>query len=170
MASDKRVPAAAPPDSPFRELIRIFGLLERQMNPYFARFGISGAQWGVLRQLHRAEAEGRDGLRLTDLSDRLLVRPPSVTGIVDRLERVGYVQRDAVSSDLRAKQVSLTIRGRAVVERVLEVHPKQIAAVMGGLDADEQGELARLLYKLRLHLLELDGEASARPGKASSLP
>src|SRR4029077_12754388 len=110
------------PDSPFRELIRILGLLERQMQPYFARFGISGAQWGVLRNLHRAELEGLGGLRLTDLSERLLVRPPSVTGVVDRLERTGLVQRDSVSTDLRVKQVRLTSQGRAVVERVLEVH------------------------------------------------
>jgi DNA-binding MarR family transcriptional regulator len=147
------------PDSPFRELIRILGLLERQMNPYFARFGISGAQWGVLRNLHRAEQEGLAGLRLTDLSERLLVRPPSVTGVVDRLERVGLVQRDSVSSDLRAKQVSLTPQGRALVERVLAGHPNQIAYVMGGLSTREQADLGRLLYKLRLHLLELDGEA-----------
>jgi DNA-binding MarR family transcriptional regulator len=159
------------PDSPFRELLRIFGLLERQMHPYFARFGISGAQWGVLRNLHRAEQEGLAGLRLTDLSERLLVRPPSVTGIVDRLERVGLVQRDSLSSDLRAKQVSLTPQGRAMVERVLEVHPSQIARVMGGLSSKEQSDLARLLFKLRLHLLQLDGEAPAHlPAETVSDP
>src|SRR5260370_32408291 len=114
------VPKNGPsPDSPFRELIRIFGLLERQMNPYFARFGISGAQWGVLRSLHRAEQEGFPGLRLTDLSERLLVRPPSVTGVVDRLERTGLVQRDSLSTYLRANQVSLTPHGRAIGATVL---------------------------------------------------
>jgi len=138
------------------------------MNPYFARFGISGAQWGVLRSLHRAEQEGFVGLRLTDLSERLLVRPPSVTGVVDRLERTGLVQRDSLSTDLRAKQVSLTPQGRVIVERVLEVHPTQTAHVLSGLNAKEQGELGRLLYKLRLHLMGLDGEASSFTAKASS--
>jgi DNA-binding MarR family transcriptional regulator len=171
MAADRILPlnlqGAPPQDSPFRELIRIFGLFERHMNPYFAQFGISGAQWGVLRQLHRAEQEGLAGLRLTDLSERLLVRPPSVTGVVDRLERVGLVQRDSVSTDLRAKQVSLTAQGRTVVERVLEVHPTQIDRVLGGLSPKERGELGRLLYKLRLHLTALTEDA---PGmKASAL-
>ena len=50
------------------------------MQPYFARFGITGSQWGILRTLHRAEREGLPSLRVTDLSDRLLVRPPSITG------------------------------------------------------------------------------------------
>jgi DNA-binding MarR family transcriptional regulator len=160
-------PGAAPPDTPFRELVRIFGLLERQMNPYFARFGISGSQWGVLRQLHRAEQEGLAGLRQTDLSERLLVRPPSVTGVVDRLERGGLVQRDSVSTDLRAKQVRLTVQGRALVEHILEGHPSQIERVMAGLSPKEQSELGRLLYKLRAHLNRL--EANAPNGKVKAM-
>src|SRR5437016_1502421 len=124
-----KVPAAVairPTEAAFRELIRILGLLERVMQPYFARFGISGSQWGVLRTLHRAEEDGREGLRLTDLSDRLLIRPPSVTGVVDRLERAGLVVRVGSPTDLRAKQVALTPQGRQLVERVLAVHGKQI--------------------------------------------
>ncbi|PWT83061.1 MAG: hypothetical protein C5B58_07105, partial [Acidobacteria bacterium] len=89
-----------PAEGTFREMIRTWGLLERIMQTYFARFGISGAQWGVLRNLHRAEQEGLGGLRLTDLSERLLVRPPSVTGVVDRLERAGLVVRDGSPTDL----------------------------------------------------------------------
>src|SRR5947209_4444828 len=120
-------------ESALRELIRIFGLLERIMHPYFARFGISGAQWGVLRTLYRSAQAGEPALRLTDLSQRLLVRPPSVTGIVDRLERSGLVRRKAVADDLRAKQVALTDEGRQLVERVLLVHGDQIARLMAGL-------------------------------------
>src|SRR5919108_5259971 len=89
-----------PAEGAFRELLRVLGLLERVMQPYFAQFGISGSQWGVLRNLHRAEEEGLPGLRLTELSDRLLVRPPSVTGAVDRLVRAGLVAREASVSDL----------------------------------------------------------------------
>src|SRR5258708_2557324 len=104
-----------PAEKAFRELIRLYGLLERVMQPYFARFGISGSQWGVLRNLHRAEQEGQGGIRLTDLGDRLLIRPPSVTGIVDRLERVGLVHRDGSPEDLRVKRVALTDKGRQLV-------------------------------------------------------
>src|SRR5271157_2723712 len=101
-------PKTRPTENAFRELIRTFGLAERVMHPYFARFGISASQWGLLRNLHRAEQEGQPGLRLTELSNRLLVRPPSVTGVVDRLERAGLVVRHESAADLRAKQVGLT--------------------------------------------------------------
>src|ERR1700732_2583992 len=98
---------ARPAESAFRALIHTLGLVERVMQPYFASFGISASQWGVLRTLHRAEQEGLPGLRLTDLGERLLIRPPSVTGVVDRLERAGLVERAGSPFDMRAKQVAL---------------------------------------------------------------
>jgi DNA-binding MarR family transcriptional regulator len=144
--------ASAPPPTPaeaaFRSFIRTFGLVERAMQGHFQAFGISGSQWGVLRNLHRAEEAGESGLRLTDLSQRLLIRPPSVTGVVDRLEEAGLVLRTAVPGDLRAKRVALTEAGRSLVERVLTVHARQIARVMAGLSVDEQLELNRLLTQL----------------------
>src|SRR5919108_3592248 len=119
-----------PAEGAFRELLRVLGLLERVMQAYFARFGISGSQWGVLRNLHRAEQDGLPGLRLTDLSERLLIRPPSVTGVVDRLERGGLVVRDGSPFDMRAKQVALTAKGRQLVERILAVHAQQIDSIL----------------------------------------
>src|SRR5438034_11747477 len=103
-------------DNPLREFIRVQGLVERVMQHYFARFGISGSQWGLLRTLHRAEQDGQPGLRLTDLSDQLLIRPPSVTGAVDRLERAGLVLRDSSVLALRAELVALTAQGRQLLE------------------------------------------------------
>jgi DNA-binding MarR family transcriptional regulator len=143
---------AKPAESAFRELIRALGLLERVMQSYFARFGISGSQWGVLRNLHRAEKEGLPGLRLTDLSERLLVRPPSVTGAVDRLERAGLVSRDGSPTDLRAKHVGLTAKGRELVERILVYHGNQMETVLGGLNLSEQAEFQRLLQQFAGHL------------------
>jgi DNA-binding MarR family transcriptional regulator len=122
------------------------------MQHYFARFGISGSQWGLLRTLHRAEEEGQLRLRLTDLSDRLLVRPPSVTGAVDRLERAGLVLRDHATVDQRSKLVGLTPKGRQLIQRILSVHAQQVARVLGGLTKKEQAEFHRLLRRLGQHL------------------
>jgi len=142
----RSTPTAA--ERSFRQFIRTFGLLERVMQPYFARFGISGAQWGVVRNLHRAEQEGQPGLRLTDLSRRMLIRPPSVTGIADRLEKVGLIVRRASATDGRSKHVALTEKGRQLVEQVLKVHPAQVARVMSALSIDEQEQLDRLLVRV----------------------
>src|SRR5438874_2081499 len=90
-------------EASLREWVRTLGLFDRVMQTHFGRFGISVSQWGVLRVLYQAEAEGLPGLRLTDLSDRLLVRPASMTGAVDRLQRAGLLIRAGTPTDLRAK-------------------------------------------------------------------
>jgi DNA-binding MarR family transcriptional regulator len=153
-----------PTEAAFRELIRTRGLLERVQQTYFAQFGLTGSQWAILRHLHRAEEDSQSGLRLTDLSDRLLVRPPSVTGVVDRLERAGLVAREGSPTDLRAKQVMLTERGRELIDRVLAVHGAQIETVLGGLTTTEVSELHRLLVRFREHLEKL-----LTPGNGSGM-
>ena len=151
---------APPAEAAFRSLLKTLGLLKRVMEPYFARFGISASQWGVLVTLHRSEQEeGRSALRLTDLGDRLIVRPPSVTGVVDRLQRMGLVARTASADDHRAKDVRLTPPGRELVRKVLEHHPEQVRSAFEGLSAPEQTELRRLLDGLSAHLERVPGGA-----------
>lgn len=152
----------------FRAFVRTSGLFRNRMDPYFARFGISGAQWGVLRALQRAEDEGLQGLRLTDLGHRLLVRPPSVTNLVDRLERMSLVARTPAAEDLRAKQVTLTPAGRQLVEQVLEHHPAQIRTILACLDEAEQHQLHQLMEKLAAHLETLENASGL--GSVGSIP
>ena len=144
-------------DAVFRAFLRASGLVRRVMEPFFAQFGISGAQWGVLRALGRAQDEGELGLRLTDIGDRLLIRPPSVTGVIDRLERLGLVERTSSSQDMRAKFVTFTPAGRQLFGRVKKDRQAKVDAILGGLSPKEQTELGALLRRLGAHL-ELLGE------------
>lgn len=139
-------------ENAFRSLLRTHGLIRRVMEPFFVQYGISGSQWGILRVLHRAAAEGESSLRATDLGDRLLIRPPSVSGAVDRLQRSGLVVRVASPSDLRAKHLRLTAQGRKLVQQVSEKLAAQVQLVLCKLDQAEQIELHRLLGKLVAHL------------------
>jgi DNA-binding MarR family transcriptional regulator len=150
-------------ETAFRAMIRAYGLARRVMDPYFARYGISGSQWGVLRVLHRADAEQEPELLLSELGKRLLVRPPSVTGTVDRLERLGLVVRTASPTDLRSKTVSLTPAGRQLIERVREGHQARLRMILSGLSDEEQGQLQQLLEKLSVHMKDL---AEQEPGEA----
>jgi DNA-binding MarR family transcriptional regulator len=152
--------AEKPAEAGFRALIRTSGLLDRVMQPYFGRFGISRSQWAVLRILQRAERIASPGLRLVDLGERLLVRPPSVSGLISRLERLGYVVRNSSNDDLRGREVSLTAVGRDLIARVLQNQNTQIAALMGALDAREQKQLLTLLERLGAHLKDMAEEGS----------
>jgi DNA-binding MarR family transcriptional regulator len=149
--------------------VRTIGLLERVMQPQFARYGISGSQWAALRTLQRAELEGQSSLRITDLSEKLLIRPPSVTGVIDRLERSGLVGRDASPDDLRTRRVRLTASGRRLVRQVTGVYGEQIERALAGLRGPDQQELQRLLERLCGHLEKLlEGTNRAAPNGGAS--
>lgn len=136
------------PEDAFRDILRAYGLISRLMQTHFARYGITGSKWGVLRTLHRAEGEGLRGLRQSDLGERLLVRPPSVTMVVGRLATDGLVAIRRSQRDRREKVVGLTDHGRRLVDRVLQVHAQRIDDLMSGLNSGEQRELHRLLGML----------------------
>src|SRR5947208_13526843 len=139
-------------EATWHTLLRLFGLVRQVMEPYFARFGISGPQWGVLRVLQRAEANGETELRLRDVGDRLFIQPPSVTGVVDRLERRGLVQRNDSKADLRARCLRLTPEGRELLKKVLAGHAAQIRLPFAGLSAQELDHLLALLTTLETNL------------------
>ena len=157
----ERAKGATTTETAFRSLVRTCGMLRRVQEPYFQRLGISGAQWGVLRVLHRAEEEGNAGLRLAEMGDRLLIRPPSVTGVVDRLERMKLVSRQAVPDDRRARHVRLTESGRQLLQQSLLSHGQRTQSLMSGLTPAEQKSLGVVLEKLCAHL---EAMASAEVG------
>ncbi|MDD4891127.1 MAG: MarR family transcriptional regulator [Phycisphaerae bacterium] len=158
-------PTSSRPEALFRSLLRTMGLVRHVMEPFFARFGISGPQWGILRVLQRAGRDQPGGVRVTDLSDRLLVRPPSVTGLVDRLERMGLVQRATTQRDRRVRRVRLTPEGRKLVTRIRAGHRRRVAQIIAGLDDRQQQSLGELLGRLHDHMA---GLAPGGPGNSGS--
>ncbi len=146
----RRLPAIT--EGVFHALLRTWGLLRQAQDPYFARFGISASQWGILRVLQRAESNGETALPLKQVSERLLIQPPSVTGVVDRLERRGLVKRSPSTQDLRVRHLSLTPQGRDLLDKVLEGHAARVQSLFAPLQPGEQQTMLNLLTRLRVHL------------------
>jgi DNA-binding MarR family transcriptional regulator len=96
-----------------------------------------------------ANLEREDGQTLAALSRRMLVTAGNLTGLVDRAERDGFVQRRADPSDRRLSRVFLTTKGRSLITQMLPLHATHVGELLGGLDASERRELRRLLGKLR---------------------
>jgi DNA-binding MarR family transcriptional regulator len=150
----------------FHSLLRTFGRLRQVMEPHFSSFGTSASQWGILRVLQRAEAAGERGLRLTDLGQRLLIQPPSVTVVVDRMERRGLLERQQSRTDQRSWVVALTPAGRKLLTTVLKVHVKKVSSLFAEHDPDEVKVLAELLQKLENRLRVLADNGSGQGAKS----
>jgi DNA-binding MarR family transcriptional regulator len=106
-----------------------------------------------------ANLEREDGQTLAALSRRMLVTAGNLTGLVDRAERDGVVERRPDPADRRLSRVYLTSKGRELVQGLLPTHAHHVTELLGSLDPGERRELRRLLGKLRDALL---GRRAAR--------
>jgi len=81
-----------------------------------AGVSITPAQSGILFLLKK-----KDGQTMSELSSVLSLDNSTLTGLVDRLERSGFVKRNASAADRRASLVFITERGREEIERARAV-------------------------------------------------
>ena len=96
-----------------------------------------------------ANLEREDGQTLAALSRRMLVTAGNLTGLVDRAERDGVVERRADPKDRRLSRVYLTPKGRELITELLPKHAEHVGGLFDDLDPVDKRELRRLLGKLR---------------------
>lgn len=118
----------------------------------FARFSEDAVRpLGLEPQQHQALLAvegfpGRDWATLGELAEQLQIKPHSAVGLVDRLERLGFLVRTPAPEDRRRVRVRLTPGGREVLERLSEVHREELRRVgphLRGLLADLAGDRGR---------------------------
>jgi DNA-binding MarR family transcriptional regulator len=77
------------------------------------------------------------------------VSPGTLTGILDRLEELGYVQRARAPDDRRAVRVALTAKGQRLLRDLDAVQAAALDEGFGRLDAAELGQFVALLEKMQ---------------------
>ena len=114
--------------------------------------GIYRGQPPVLYVLHEQE-----GLTQSELAARLEVAPATVTKMLQRLERAGFVQRQTDSEDQRVSRVYLTDAGRAIQGDVVAVLGRLAAETFGNFTIEERVVLRRLMIDMRENLSRVVG-------------
>jgi DNA-binding MarR family transcriptional regulator len=110
----------------------------------------------LLRLAHAPELR----MRRVDLAEQVLLTASGITRLLDGLERAGYVERAACSSDRRVVYAVLTDAGLAKLREAATSHVAHVEELFTErLDADEQERAADLLWKLG----DGDGTASCAP-------
>ncbi|GAA2208857.1 hypothetical protein GCM10009850_043150 [Nonomuraea monospora] len=89
-----------------------------------------------------------DAIGMTDLSRLLHLEKPSLTGLVDRAERRGFVRRVRDGADRRACRVELTPEGRELAVRVHEEIVGRLEAMAGDLPGEDLLRVADTLTGL----------------------
>ena len=112
-------------------------------------------RFDFLSQLERNPA----GLRMTEISRRMMVTGGNVTRIADGLLAEGLISRTVAPGDRRASIVRLTSAGRRAFAEMARRHEGWIVEMFAGLGEHDRTQLYALLAKLKRHLnaLESDG-------------
>jgi DNA-binding MarR family transcriptional regulator len=114
------------------------------------RFDTTLPRFDLLAQLERAP----DGLKMNELSRRMMVTGGNVTGITDQLVAEGLVDRVDVEGDRRAYRVRLTPRGRKQFHDMAQEHEAWIVDAFAALSARDLATLHRLLGKVKERALD----------------
>ena len=106
-----------------------------------AGVSITPAQSGILFLLKR-----KDGQTMSELSSELSLDNSTLTGLVDRLERAGFVRRNAGTADRRASHVFITDRGGEEIERARVVIRRVNDRIREGFTEGEIGAFKKILH------------------------
>lgn len=136
-------------------LLTCSNLIESQVRKRLtAQFRTTLPRFDLMAQLERAP----HGLKMSELSRRLLVTGGNVTGVTDQLERFGLVVRAEDPDDRRAYRVRLTAEGKRVFAQMAKEHERWIVELFEPMGSREKRELAAMLLRLRV-LLRGGGDA-----------
>jgi DNA-binding MarR family transcriptional regulator len=104
--------------------------------------GLTPALFAVLNVLG-----AREGAIQQQLSSDMGIDPSAMVTLIDELEGAGLAKRRRRPGDRRAWEIAVTPKGRRALERARRLVTRVEDSVLGGLTADQRGELLALLHR-----------------------
>ena len=133
----------------YLSVIRTAAMLSHSFNDALKEQGITGTQYNALRVLRGA---GEKGLCRNEVRDRLVARVPDATRLLDRLERMGLIERERGGGDRRFVTTRITAAGLRLLadldEPTLALHQRQF----GDAGEAELRTLVGVLERVRQRL------------------
>jgi MarR family transcriptional regulator, organic hydroperoxide resistance regulator len=134
-------------------LVNVCHLHRMRAHQLLESLGLYQGQPQVLRQLWHEE-----GLTQREIAAHLKITPATMTKMLQRMEKSGFIVRRIDPDDQRISRVYLTDAGRAVQTSVEQVFRTLEAETFANLTGEELMLMRRLLLQLRQNLVEVTGE------------
>ena len=144
-----RKPTPEPSKDPFMKVLRplvetYFALLDKGAS-HIRSLGLTGSQFDVIATLGDTE-----GMTCRELSEKTLVTKGTLTGVLDRLEKKGLVERIPSREDRRCFIIRLTTKGDDLFRKVFPAHINYMKPYFErALTTAEVSKLRELLLRLK---------------------
>jgi DNA-binding MarR family transcriptional regulator len=148
----KKRPFESPLEEAGLSIVRTNDQAQIRFARLFREFGLTPSQYNVLRILR---GEGKP-LPILEIASRTVTVVPGITGLIDRLEHAGFVNRLRCDKDRRVIYVALTDKAMTTLAALDEPLHALHKRLLGHLSQDELKQLIHLLEKLRTPWGEAD--------------
>jgi DNA-binding MarR family transcriptional regulator len=144
------------------QLLRTADAIWEASRVFFIRWDLSPSQFNVLNLLHFSPR----GLSQVELSRELITHRSNITGLVDRLEKRGLLERRSVAGDRRAYRVVLTQSGTRLMKSILPLYYAKAEQAWGNLSSKRVTELVADVQQVAENARRIAaGEESVEPTK-----
>lgn len=127
-----------------RELVTCFQAFERLSSVHIRSLGLTPPQFDIIATLGNTA-----GMTCSELGAQTLITKGTLTGILDRLQARGLLQRVDSDSDRRSTRIELTAAGQALFDQVFPVHVEYMRPAFERIGVDALRETERNLVALR---------------------
>ncbi|MAX25840.1 MAG: MarR family transcriptional regulator [Phycisphaeraceae bacterium] len=127
-------------------LIRTTDQFTSQFKQLFGQHGLSDSSYNVLRIVG---ARGKQGIPSQSISKDMVHRDPDVTRLIDRLVKLGFVERQRCEEDRRVVYVIITDKGTQTLKTLKNPVKKLHEQQLGHLSDAKLKKLTRLLFEAR---------------------
>jgi DNA-binding MarR family transcriptional regulator len=117
--------------------------------------GYNPSEFKVLITIKHGTEEKND-MKVSEISQKLHVTPPTVTQIINVLEKDGLVERSTDTEDRRAVKIKLTQAGMEVTEQAKKAFFETFSGLIDYLGEEESEQLANLLFKVHQYFNQLN--------------
>lgn len=126
-----------------RNLVSAYQSFERYSAPDVKAMGLTTTQFDVIATLGN-----RPPMTCKDLGEKTLVSKGTLTGVLERLEAKGILERKLNPEDARSQMIGLTQAGQVLFEKVFPVHLQHLEKAFSKLSEKELTEVTKSLQMI----------------------
>lgn len=109
-------------------------------NNVVAKYGVTRSQCVAMYHISKAET-----INQKELAQNMHIRESTMTGLLDRLERDGLIERKVDTDDMRKKSIFLSQKGRSKLDKVIEMSLNFSDNVVEGISKKDQDKFYQIM-------------------------
>ena len=125
-------------------LARSYKAIHKESDAMLKSYGLTNGQFAVMEALY-----SKGGLTVSELIDKVLTTSGNMTVLISNLEKSGCIVRTRNEEDKRSYKISLTEKGKSVMEEIFPKHMEAIGDKLSVLTNEEKMEVIKILKKIK---------------------